>query len=115
MAFEDLVWALKVEGLKARERVTLIYLADFSNAEKGYAWPSIPKLARKTGLSQSTVKRAIAALESMGLIRIARQSMGRDGTRFSNRYYLACRSTKPIKRNYKKEGDFGIGGKWETD
>lgn len=115
MAFEDVTWALKIEGLKARERLVLIYLADFSNASKGFAWPSIKTLSKKTGFSQSTVKRAVSSLEEMRLVRIARQSMQKDGTRFSNRYYLACRSNVPTTNNYKKRGDFDVHGKWDED
>ena len=115
MAFEDVTWALKIEGLNARERLVLIYLADFSNASKGYAWPSINTLSRKTGFSKSTVKRAVSTLEEMRLVRIARQSMMKDGTRFSNRYYLACRSAVPTRNNYKKKGDFDVHGNWDED
>lgn len=115
MSYKALIWALGQEELKARERLVLIYLADHCNEEKGYAWPSIKRLSKRTGMGQSTVKRAVAALELMGLIRVSRQSKMVDGSRFSNRYYLSCFPAEPFKYNYKVKGDFNQKGKWDPE
>ena len=115
MSYKALIWALGQEDLKSRERLVLIYLADHCNEEKGYAWPSIKRLAKRTGMGQSTVKRAVATLELMGLVRVSRQSKVVDGARFSNRYYLACFPAHPFQYNYPVTGDFNQKGEWDPE
>ena len=115
MSFEALKWSLSVTGLSSRQRLVLIFLADFANDKKGYAWPSIGTLAKRTGLSQSTVKRAIRDLEDAELVTVARQSRIVTGARFSNRYYLACLKPVRFESNYQVSGDFDEKGEWDGD
>lgn len=51
--------------------VRLIYelLFDHFNPNYGYAWPTIPQLAIESGLGESTVKRCIATLVKLELIK----------------------------------------------
>lgn len=113
MSFEALKWSLNVDGLSSRQRLVLIFLADFANDKKGYAWPSIGTLARRTGLSQSTVKRAIRDLEDAELVTVVRQSRIVTGARFSNRYYLVCLRPVRFEKNYRVPGDFDQTGHWD--
>ena len=56
------VWAL--DNLEPAEKLVLLAVADFAD-DNGAAWPSIPTLARKSSLSEDTVKiqREITLLE----------------------------------------------------
>lgn len=45
----------------------------FHGFRKGRAWPGQPRLARETGLSESTVKRTLRELEESGLVEIIRR------------------------------------------
>ena len=116
VSFRAVIWALGLQAsLSGSERLVLIYLADFCNEEKGYAWPSIQKLSLRTGLSRSTVKRAISTLTEQELLTTASQSRAINGHRFTNRYYLACFPQRPERRNYSVSGDFDPKGHWDED
>lgn len=58
------VWALDIEPT---EKLLLLAIADFTNNE-GNAWPSIPTIARKTSLSEDTVRRKIRKLSVDGIL-----------------------------------------------
>ena len=67
--FPLLIKAVKVEGLKAPEKATLIQIADLTNELKGkQAWPSEEYLAIKTGFSRKTVSRAKKNLRNRGVL-----------------------------------------------
>lgn len=63
----------------------LVVIAFHIHPDKGFAWPSIPTIARHTGFTLKAVMRHIKALETRGLITIERGGKGRQ--RF-NRYWL---------------------------
>lgn len=75
MRSEDLVWwalTLRIPDTDARigsDRLsrTLAVLAAYANAD-GVAWPSAERLAQDLGIDRRTVRGALAALESAGLI-----------------------------------------------
>jgi biotin operon repressor len=54
-------------------------LADYFNRETGEAWPSQPTLCNRLGITRSSLKRAIEALEARGHLAVER---GRDGNRY---------------------------------
>lgn len=67
--FPLLIKAVKVEGLKAPEKATLIQIADLTNELKGkQAWPSEEYLAVKTGFGRKTVSRAKKSLRDRGIL-----------------------------------------------
>ena len=68
------IWDSSPQGGNAK--LVLLALADFANG-KGVAWPSIPTVARKTGLSTRQVKRVLPKLEEDGEIHIERSGPGR--------------------------------------
>ena len=63
---QNLAW--KVEGLKPSTKFVLIALCDYANKQKLTAWPSHNSIAKKTGLSISSVRRAIKCLSDHGLL-----------------------------------------------
>lgn len=60
--------------LKARHRVVLLYLADFSNPDGENAYPSKATLAHKGGMSERQVQRVLGDLVHFGLIEIQRRA-----------------------------------------
>ncbi len=72
-------------GMKISSVAIMARLADFSNDE-GVSWPSIETIARQLGAGPSTIRTAIAKLESEGwLTRTARRQGNRNA---SNVYRL---------------------------
>ena len=57
---QNLAW--KVEGLKPSTKSILIALCDYAKKQEFTAWPSHNSLAKRTGLSISSVQRAIKSL-----------------------------------------------------
>ena len=117
MGWEARAWAAKQYGLKPREKAVLMCIADFHNAQAGYAWPSISRIALETGYSVSSVKRAVGDLRLRGLLVVAKQRYFYHSGYNSNRYYLVGHSPDlPIPgKVYLNGGWFDSKGKWEPD
>jgi hypothetical protein len=64
-----------------------VVISKHANAA-GVAWPSVPTIARSTGTTVRTVRRAVATLQAKGLIRVERRkdATGRDAP---SRYILS--------------------------
>ena len=74
---------LDYEGLNSKEKLVMIMLMRYD----GTTFPSIPKLSKKIGLSERTVRYAIKSLEEKNFIsRQARYTA--DGGRLSNAYII---------------------------
>jgi len=73
--------------LSPSDKLILILLANNANDETGDCFPSQTYLAKRSGLSLSTVNRVIKRLETVGLVDIIPQYRD-DGGRRSNRYSL---------------------------
>lgn len=80
------VWDL---ALPSFEKLVLLALADCANDE-GLAWPSIATLKRKSGAGERTIYRAIASMESLGVLTIERV-IGK-----GNRYTITPASVAPL-------------------
>ena len=78
--------AWQIEELKPAYKFVLMALADAAG-DDGYCWPSIPTLARKTGMSERSVQRILRILEKSGLLKVEARFRG-DGSATSNGYYL---------------------------
>lgn len=65
-----MVWALDCapDYLSSSERFVLVALADFVGDDTGQAWPSVMRLARRTGLSRRSVQRALRTLAEVRII-----------------------------------------------
>ena len=72
--------------LPSRAIVVYLYLADRAGKE-GTCFPSVPRIARDTGLSGRTVQRAILDLERAGFVRVDGR-LRKNGADSSNLYTL---------------------------
>ena len=82
---QNLAW--KVEGLKPSTKFVLIALCDFANKKELLAWPSHNLIARRTGLSVSSVQRAIKCLCDIGLLSY-RNRYDEKGNKLTNLYQM---------------------------
>ena len=72
--------------LKPNIKFVLMALADACD-DDGYCWPSVPTLARKTGLDDRSVQRILMKLKADGLLRVEPRYR-KDGSPTSNGYRL---------------------------
>lgn len=73
MSFKALAWAFDQE-LNNPEKSVLIALAYRDNHDEPHGcYPSIPRIAKDCGISERTVQRSIAFLESKKLVRLHRR------------------------------------------
>ena len=56
------------EGITPNEKLVLLCLANRYNNDRGFAWPSIPRLAGESLMSERTVYRVLKSLASKGFI-----------------------------------------------
>jgi len=75
--------AFEVEALKATPRFVLVALAEHAD-DKGRCYPSIARLARRTGLSERAVQSSIKRLCAAGFINVELNA----GKRGTNVYVL---------------------------
>lgn len=68
MGFKSSEWAYSVPDLSAPGRAVLVALAHCRNDKTGTCFPGQQKLVEMTGLSEKTVRRALATLEESDLI-----------------------------------------------
>ncbi len=70
-----MLWAFDdaPESLSSPERFVLLAIADHVDDATGDAWPSIARIARRTGLSRTTVKAAVRVLSELGVIDVVDQ------------------------------------------
>lgn len=85
MSIAALNWAWRQE-LPPMEKLALVAIADFADGT-GSCFPGQGRLVYMTGMSQATLKRAIAAMEAAGLLSRERRTDKR-GHRTSDRYQL---------------------------
>lgn len=102
MSYRALNWAWEAD-LPMPQKFVLVALADMAD-EKDSCYPGQDRLARMTGTSVSTVRRAVKALEEMGAL--SRQARGvAGGGRTSDRYALNTnRSICTDRANRSDEG-----------
>jgi DNA-binding IscR family transcriptional regulator len=61
----NLAWQ---RDMRAPKKIVLLALADFATQSIGECWPSVRVLSAKCGLSASSVRTQIKALEQDGLL-----------------------------------------------
>lgn len=69
-AVPNLLW--KREDLSAPAKLLFVVI-QFHAYQKGRAWPGQPTLAAESGMSESSVKRALKELEATGLVSVLRR------------------------------------------
>lgn len=90
------VWdACAAHDVKGAKLVIMARLADYSN-DDGVCYPSVETICRQLGLGESTVRTAIAELESAGWLR--RESRRKGNRNTSNLYYLNADRLEALAR-----------------
>ncbi|WP_449543813.1 helix-turn-helix domain-containing protein [Enterobacter ludwigii] len=90
------VWdACAAHGIKGAKLVVMARLADYSN-DDGVCYPSVETICRQLGLGESTVRTAIAELESAGWLR--RESRRKGNRNTSNLYHLNAERLEALAR-----------------
>lgn len=79
MSLEVLTWAFRQEIRPATRKITLVALADCSNADTGEAFPAIATMQRMTSLNRKTLIRAIDDLQTSGWIEDTGKRVGGTG------------------------------------
>ncbi|MDF4579352.1 helix-turn-helix domain-containing protein [Vibrio parahaemolyticus] len=100
-------YAWDILAFKGNTKLVVLCLADFANDE-GCCWPSLSTVARKSGVSVSTVKSIIKSLVEGGwLSKKTRSKIGTDGRRVadSNLYTLNVDKLKKVAREHEAESD----------
>lgn len=90
------VWdACAAYDIKGAKLVVMARLADYSN-DDGVCYPSVETICRQLGLGESTVRTAIAELESSGWLRREYRRKGNRNT--SNLYHLNAERLEALAR-----------------
>ncbi|HDT2094809.1 TPA: helix-turn-helix domain-containing protein [Enterobacter roggenkampii] len=90
------VWdACAAHDIKGAKLVIMARLADYSN-DDGVCYPSVETICRQLGLGESTVRTAIAELESAGWLR--RESRRKGNRNTSNLYNLNADRLEALAR-----------------
>lgn len=90
------VWdACAAHDVKGAKLVIMARLADYSN-DDGICYPSVETICRQLGLGESTVRTAIAELESAGWLR--RESRRKGNRNTSNLYHLNADRLEALAR-----------------
>ena len=92
-------WPLQVSPT---EKSVLISLADNAN-DSGFCWPSIATICDRTCLGKSTVIRAIASLESRGLLRA-----NRDNGRHTTYTITVAKDGQPVSERDRCQSGTGV-------
>ncbi|MEZ8095804.1 helix-turn-helix domain-containing protein [Photobacterium swingsii] len=86
------VW--DADSLKGNSKLIMLCLADFANDE-GYCWPSLDRLAKKCGVSRSTIKAQIKSLcEQRIITKECRIKSSKEGVKNNdtNMYWIDVRN-----------------------
>ncbi|EAC0379118.1 helix-turn-helix domain-containing protein [Salmonella enterica subsp. enterica] len=90
------VWdACAAHNIKGAKLLIMARLADYSN-DDGMSYPSVETICRQLGLGESTVRTAIAELESAGWLR--RESRRKGNRNTSNLYHLNADRLEALAR-----------------
>lgn len=91
MSVQAITAAFAVQGVSPSEKLLLLALANYADAD-GECWPSQTTLTFDTGLSERTIRTALASLEASGLL--SRQRRNRpNGSRTSDLITLTLPET----------------------
>ena len=90
MSIKAITWAFDQQLNDSTAKLVLLGIADKYNEDRGYAWPSIARLAEMSDCTERTVSRKLAFLEEAGYIKTIRHPT------HTNRYFLphmtSCRA-----------------------
>jgi Helix-turn-helix domain len=83
-----MTWAIAQTPPDAESKLILLLLANYAGDENS-CWPSVPRLARESLLSERTVRRRLHDLEQEGFLEITPRT-DHNGDSTSNLYSLSC-------------------------
>jgi hypothetical protein len=86
MSFQAMTWAVEQE-LPAMQKIVLLMLANRTNHDTGFCYPSHERLAKECGMSKRSMIYQIEKIEGAGLITVIRSSDER-GLKSLNKYQL---------------------------
>ena len=95
-------WVIRDSDLTAHELLVYIALLNRANSD-GLAWPSVPRIARESRTSVTTVKRTIRSLEARQLVSKQVRPRG-DGSNDTNVYRVAVFTRTPSAVRPKPSG-----------
>jgi len=72
MSIEAVTWAFRQKLDEPTAKLVLLGIDDKYNEDRGYAWPSMERLADMADCTQRTVSRKISMLEELGVIETIR-------------------------------------------
>lgn len=74
MSIKVMSWVWEHSQAQGIDRLVLLAIADSANDTGGQAWPSRLTLARKAGVDEKTVRRAVLRLVEMGELAVAERA-----------------------------------------
>lgn len=119
MSFQTMTWAVD-QDLPTNQKMVLIMLANRTNHDTGRCDPSHKRLAKDCGMSLSTLKRCLSALEEEGYIGIVTRRSG--DVNLPNQYQLnmtrvGSERTDPSSQgtDHGSHGPEGVGSERATN
>ena len=97
MSVQAITAAFAVQGVTPSEKLLLLALANYADAD-GECWPSQATLTHDTGLSERTIRTALASLEGAGLVSRERRNRP-NGSRTSDLITLTLPATIAVRPN----------------
>lgn len=88
--FNATQWVMHTSSLMGNDRLVAIVIANFYNAQKGFAYPSVSQVAAITGLSERKVRYSIKAMKLSGewLIVNPKRQPYDEGEGIANKYFI---------------------------
>jgi len=101
MSIEAINWALNLEHNNSTHKVILIGLSNHADPDGGSCYPSMVRLMKYTGLTKTTIIRAVKQMEELGIIS-AIHTKGK-----LTQYHLNI-GTEPVSESDRYSSDTGI-------
>jgi len=102
MSVQAISWAIEIDCPNPTSKLVLMCLANYCDKD-GHAYPGQKKLAQDTGLSVSTIKRVLIALETAKLV-TRKHRQRRNGSRTSDEYFLQISKVSKCDLGTKSKG-----------
>ena len=79
---------MEASTLSPTQRIVLLNIINHLGCDSGEAWPSLKRIAKKSGLSRSTVIRCIDHLETVGVLTVTNRTRKDGKSNTSNLYKI---------------------------
>jgi hypothetical protein len=115
VSIEAFKWAKTVRDVSPMEQHLLIWIADFYNDDKGFAFPSRKTLSEASCIHVRSITRLSQSLDQRGLIRVQRCIYMHTGHNSSNRYFLPRYDPSSDKANPARTVWLSLDGRRQED